>query len=216
MIVRKDHVKARELLQARKVPATASASNTKDSESARSCTIGSDVSDLSSSEDPEEPSLVIVPMSPILQHDLNEIEGVTPEVTMDELLDIDEHDGDQIIQATPVVKNAKTTPMVQSCLLGFQKEPSFEAAEEPSLNKMQDDINKILVTLNDLKLDSTSWKKNTSQHKESLDIGGIKEAKNLLELSGQEDIKIDFLEDGCCITCLPCSGFLKANPLLKM
>lgn len=214
MIVPKDHVKAKEVLKLKsnQTAAAASTSNAdKERESAARQVPETEIdeaSDLYLSENTSEnmsPLEVIPPLSPL--------EVTPPPETSHPPINLQEEDHVSVASASTA--SAASDAMLQSTLGNFFRKSPSGNIEEDNVGKLQKDISTILVKLEELKLSNAQGKK-SCESEESLDIAGIKAAKNLLELCGEKQLKITFLDDGCCITCLPCNEFVKANPFMKM
>eukprot|EP00794_Sanderia_malayensis_P018378 gene18378-20229_t len=213
LIVRKDHVKAREILKLQ-LNETATTTDTpldaEREEDAASVPLPEreicEASDLYSSESNLETmaSLEIPPLSPL--------EVPLQSETSDALTDVRE---DHVSVPSSSTASAASGAIVQSTLESFRITSSSEDTKEDNFGKLQKDISSILIKLEELKLSNAQGKK-YSECEESLDIAGIKAAKNLLELSGEKTVKITFLDDGCCISCIPCNEYIKASPFMKI
>lgn len=50
---------------------------------------------------------------------------------------------------------------------------------------------------------------------ESVGAVDVKAAKNLVDLANCRQVRVETLEDGCRVTCIPCYEYIRANPLMK-
>jgi hypothetical protein len=98
----------------------------------------------------------------------------------------------------------------------LQRTESKEYSEysETPLTKIQDDVNKILLKLDELSLGKA--KTDVGSTKETVSIDDIKAANNNMELITSDKLEIKMLNDGCKITCNACMEYMKANPYMKM
>jgi hypothetical protein len=82
-----------------------------------------------------------------------------------------------------------------------------QEAETTQLNNIQGDVNRILLMLEDLTVESkVKSKVGDSTDRSNVNAGSLKEFSNLLEIS-HPDIVIDILDDGCRVTCIPCKHY---------
>ena len=149
--------------------------------------------------------LEIPPLSPVEESLLSE--------TSDAPIDLHEEDRPSVPLASTAA--AASDALLQSTMEKFCYKSAPGNVEKDQFGKLQKDISTILIKLEELKLSNAQGKK-SSESEESLDIAGIKGAKNLLELCGEKTVKVHFLDDGCSITCMPCNEYIKANPFMKM
>ena len=81
------------------------------------------------------------------------------------------------------------------------------------MEKMQSDINHILVMLGSLTC--TERPSQASEVGAHSDVTALTIASNLLEID-HPDIIVDIIEDGCKITCITCKNFAESQPKRKM
>ena len=82
-----------------------------------------------------------------------------------------------------------------------------QEAETTQLNNIQGDVNRILLMLEGLTVESkVKSKVGDSTDRSNVNAGSLKEFSNLLEIS-HPDIVIDILDDGCRVTCIPCKHY---------
>ena len=115
--------------------------------------------------------------------------------------------------STRASSNSQKSPgTVQKSLASF-----FVADEKPQptpMEKMQSDIDRILVMLDSL----TVNEKSQSQANEvgvNSDVTTLISASNLLEIK-HPDIHVEVIEDGCRVTCLPCKNVILSQPSRRM
>lgn len=89
-----------------------------------------------------------------------------------------------------------------------------ETSDQSQMDKIQDDINKILFKLDELTL-ASSQKHDPEVKTNFENIDEIKSACNLLDLAKSEKIQIKTLDDGCIVTCKACMEFIRADPHMK-
>ena len=80
--------------------------------------------------------------------------------------------------------------------------------EISQLNKIQSDVNRMLLMLEDLTVESKV--KSKSGNTSNVSAGSLKESSNLLEIS-HPDIVVEILDDGCRITCTPCKQYFVSH-----
>ena len=89
-----------------------------------------------------------------------------------------------------------------------------DKADPTPIDKIQSDINRILIVLNSL----TVTEKNRPQGTEfgvNSNVTTSIIASNLLEIR-HPDIVIDIIEDGCKVTCVTCKNFIMSQPEKRM
>lgn len=114
--------------------------------------------------------------------------------------------------SAPRVNSKQET--VQSLVTGYFQTVTEKAPEAFSFEKFQDDLNKILLKVDALSLESRTDR--AQANTESVDSCDIKAAKNLLELSGSPNVDVEMLKDGCKVICIPCREFINGNPFMNM
>ena len=114
------------------------------------------------------------------------------------------------------LEESSTLPMTSS--RNVQKSlASFIVTEDKPqptpMEKMQSDINHILVMLGSLTC--TERPSQASEVGAHSDVTALTIASNLLEID-HPDIIVDIIEDGCKITCITCKNFAESQPKRKM
>ena len=115
-------------------------------------------------------------------------------------------------------KAKSTVPMVQTTLtsyLDITEEEQLQGSSD-AFKRIECGVKRILLKLDEMNIQENVGKRQVDCS--AIDIGddNVKVANNLVELANCEHICVDILEDGCCVTCIPCHEYIKANPLMKM
>ena len=85
---------------------------------------------------------------------------------------------------------------------------TVEEKEQPdALEKIQSDVNQILVKLGSLTVNESS----NISYGVNCDVTTLKTVSNLMEVK-HPDICVETLEDGCKITCMACKNYMMSQP----
>ena len=114
-------------------------------------------------------------------------------------------------------ENRGVAATVQSTVTGFfqtsRKQPE---GPDNAIERIEDGINQILLRMDAMDIREKCAQTHVYNSNEIVGAADVKAAKNLVNLANCQQVRVETLEDGCRVTCIPCYEYIRANPLMKM
>ena len=120
-------------------------------------------------------------------------------------------------RSTTTSENRGAAATVQSTVTGFfQTSGKQPEGADNAIERIEDGINQILIRMDAMDIREKGAQMHVDSSKEIVGAADVKAAKNLVDLSSCQQVRVETLEDGCRVTCIPCYEYIRANPLMKM
>ena len=122
----------------------------------------------------------------------------------------------QAASTCTTAENRGAAATVQSTVTSFfQTSGKLPEGPDNAIARIEDGINKILIRMDAMDVNEKSAQPHVECSIESVGAADVKAAINLVDLANCRQVRVETLEDGCRVTCIPCYEYIRATPLMK-